>query len=327
MPFQIIRHDITKMKVDALVSSTNAKPFIGGGADFDINAAAGPKLLEERKLFGDIKKGCPILTKGYQLPAKYVIHLVAPIYIDGQHHEQEDLYQSYMSALNLAKDHEIESIAFPLISSGTYRFPRGEALEIALSAIKSFLDLHDMMIYLLVYDKASYQVSLERFVSVKNYLNDDTNISPDFIYSEKMPLWEIDSSITIKKSSQQRKLDDLEFELGETFAESLFRLIDERELNDVQVYKKANIDRKLFSKIKSNTDYQPSKMTAIAFSISLELNLDQTKDLLNKAGYSLSPSSKFDKIIQYFIEDENYDLYEINQVLFAFNQKTIGGLD
>jgi len=142
-----------------------------------------------------------------------------------------------------------------------------------------------------------------------------------------MPLWEIDSSITIKKSSQQRKLDDLEFELGETFAESLFRLIDERELNDVQVYKKANIDRKLFSKIKSNTDYQPSKMTAIAFSISLELNLDQTKDLLNKAGYSLSPSSKFDKIIQYFIEDENYDLYEINQVLFAFNQKTIGGLD
>lgn len=329
MPFKIIRHDITKMKVDAIVNSTNAQPFIGGGADFDINATAGPKLLEERKLFGDIKKGCPILTKGYQLPAKYVIHLVAPIYIDGHHHEQENLYQSYIAALNLAKEHEIESIAFPLISSGTYKFPRGEALEIALSAIKSFLDLHDMMIYLVVYDKASYQVSLERFVSVKNYLEDNTNKSPNFNHSDKKQLWEIDSSINIKKLPRQRRLDDLELELelAESFAESLFKLIDERELNDVEVYKKANIDRKLFSKIKSNTDYQPSKMTAIAFSISLELNLDQTKDLLNKAGYSLSPSSKFDKIIQYFIEDENYDLYEINQVLFAFNQKTIGGLD
>lgn len=327
MPFQILRHDITRMKVDAIVNSTSAQPFIGGGADFDINQVAGPKLLEERKSIGHIKKGSPILTKGYQLPAKYVIHLVGPIYIDGHHQEQEDLYQSYISALHLAKNHDIESIAFPLISSGTFRFPRGEALEIALSAIKTFLDIHDMMIYLLVYDEASYQVSLDRFISVKSYLEDDEDEIIHFNHIETAQLLDVDYSSKISKSSKSRTLDHIELELDETFAESLFRLIDERDLNDVDVYKKANIDRKLFSKIKSNSDYQPSKMTAIAFSIALELNLDQTKDLLNKAGYSLSPSSKFDKIIQYFIEDENYDLYEINQVLFAFDQKTIGGLD
>lgn len=327
MPFQILRHDITRMKVDAIVNSTSAQPFIGGGADFDINQVAGPKLLEERKSIGHIKKGSPILTKGYQLPAEYVIHLVGPIYIDGHHEEQEDLYQSYISALHLAKKHDIESIAFPLISSGTFRFPRGEALEIALSAIKTFLDIHDMMIYLLVYDEASYQVSLDRFISVKSYLEDDSDERIRFNRIETAQLLDVDYSSKISKSSKSRTLDHIELELDETFAESLFRLIDEQELNDVDVYKKANIDRKLFSKIKSNSDYQPSKMTAIAFSIALELNLDQTKDLLNKAGYSLSPSSKFDKIIQYFIEDENYDLYEINQVLFAFDQKTIGGLD
>lgn len=327
MPFEILRNDITKMKVDAIVNSTSAQPSIGGGADFDINQVAGLKLFEERKSFGHIKKGTPILTKGYQLPARYVIHLVAPIYIDGNHQEQEDLYQSYTTALHLAKEHDIESIAFPLISSGTFRFPIGEALEVALSAIKSFLDLHDMMIYLLVYDEASYQVSLDRFISVKSYLEDDEDEIIHFNRIETAQLLDVDYSSKISKSSKSRTLDDIELELDETFSKSLFRLIDERELNDVDVYKKANIDRKLFSKIKSNSDYQPSKMTAIAFSIALELNLDQTKDLLNKAGYSLSPSSKFDKIIQYFIEDENYDLYEINQVLFAFDQKTIGGLD
>jgi O-acetyl-ADP-ribose deacetylase len=323
MPFEILRHDITKMKVDAIVNSTSVQPLIGGGADFDINQVAGPKLLEERKLLGPIKKGAPVLTKGYELPARYVIHLVGPNYIDGQHNEKEDLYQSYMSALNLAKDYDIESIAFPLISSGTYRFPRGEALEIALSAIRNFLDLHDMMIYLLVYDEASYQISLDKFTLVKNYLEDES----EKILHDNFLEFRIPHMVSIERKSVSRSLGDIELELDYTFSESLFRLIDERKLHDVEVYKKANIDRKLFSKIKSNKDYQPSKMTAIAFSIALELNLDQTEDLLNKAGYSLSPSFMFDKIIQYFIEVEDYDLFKINQVLFAFDQKTIGGLD
>jgi len=319
MPFEILRHDITKINTDAIVNSTSSFPFIGEGVDFQINQAAGPLLFNERKSFGYLNPNQAIITKAYNLPSKHVIHVSAPIYIDGKHHEHEDLKTTYLNALSLAHQHKLESIAFPLLSSGNYRFPRGEALDIALSAIRLFLDHHDVMIYLLVYDEASYQISLNRFISIKNYLDHNNHHS---ILKEMIIPSDMDMNYSIS-----RKLEDLEDELDETFVESLFRRIDEKQLNDVDVYKKANIDRKLFSKIKSNLNYQPSKMTAIAFAIALELNLDQTKDLLNKAGYSLSPSTKFDKIIQYFIEESNYDLYEINQVLFAFDQKTIGGID
>ena len=325
MPFEILRQDITKMKVQALVNSTSAYPHVGEGSDFDINQAAGPELFKERASLGVLEPNTAVITQGYQLEANHVIHVVGPVYLDGHHQEHQDLYQTYLNALTLAKEHNIESIAFPLISSGTYQFPRGEALKVALSAMKFFLDQHDMMIYLVVYDEASYQVSLERFISVKSYL--DHVILDDTSTDHRPHRLHVESLKTPSRASKKRSIDEIDFELDETFAQSLFRLIDERALNDVEVYKKANIDRKLFSKIKSNPHYQPSKITAIAFALALELNLDQTKDLLNKAGYALSPSSKFDKIIEYFIEDEHYDLYEINQVLFAFDQKTIGGVD
>ena len=329
MPFEILRQDITKMHVAAIVNSTSAHPSMGGGSDFEIHQAAGDELFKERETFGVLEEGRAILTKGYQLPAPYVIHVVGPVYLGGQHEEHGRLRQTYLSALSLARYHQLESIAFPLISSGTYQFPRGEALDVALSAIKTFLDEHEMMIYLLVYDDASYQVSLERFISVKNYLEaspSDSLFAAQNL-SERLSVSNLSHESDASIRSEKRSLDDLDLELDETFAESLFRLIDERGLNDVDVYKKANIDRKLFSKIKSNPHHQPSKLTALAFALALELNLDQTKDLLNKAGYSLSPSSKFDKIIAYFIEEETFDLFEINQVLFAFEQKTLGGLE
>ena len=328
MPFEIVRQDITKMQVDAIVNPTSSYPFVGGGTDFMINEVAGPQLFVEREKFGHIEKTEAIMTKGYHLPAKHVIHVSGPIYIDGKHNEHSDLYQTYINALQFAKQHHLESIAFPLISTGTYQFPRGEALEVALSAIKTFLSFYDMYIYLVVYDDASCQLSLARFETIKNYI--ETEINDEEVYYHSFNSLFSEENYTIEEiisPSTRRSIENIELELDETFTESLFRLIDERELNDVEVYKRANIDRKLFSKIKSNNNYQPGKMTTLAFSIALELNLDQTKDLLNKAGYSLSPSTKFDKIIQYFIENRIYDLYEINQVLFAFEQKTIGGLD
>lgn len=318
MPFEILRKDITKMEVDAIISSTSSLPFVSSGTDQQIHQASGPQLFEERKSFGNIDIGKAILTKGYKLPAKHVIHVVGPKYIDGSHNEKEILYQTYLSALRLAKESDIQSIAFPLISTGTLQFPRGEGLAIALDAIKYFLSKHEMMIYLLVYDEASFQLSLNRFISVKNYLEE---------LAREPERFEFSFNIVKKMKLQTRYLEDVVSQLDETFSNTLFRLIDERELDDVYVYKKANIDRKLFSKIKSNEHYQPSKMTVLAFSFGLELNLDETKDFLMKAGYALSPSSKLDMIVQYFIENKIYDLYEVNQVLFAFDQKTIGGLE
>lgn len=314
MPFQIVRNDITKMKVDAIVSPTSSHGDFIGGTELQITAVAGKELEQERKKIGFIKETEAMITSSFNLDSKYVIHSVGPIYqMNARAHEK--LYDTYMNALNLAVDYHINSIAFPLISSGTFMFPRGEALEVALRAIRDFLNDREMIIYLVIYDEASYQVSLERFITINDYLktNDD-----DLIY-EKMS-----SNMISYSDLNMRSLDDILDELDETFQQMLFRLIDERNLDDVYVYKKANIDRKLFSKIKSKEDYQPSKMTVVAFAIALELNIDQTKDLLGSAGYALSSSSKFDKIIEYFIVNESYDLYEINQVLFAFEQKTIG---
>lgn len=326
MPFEIIRQDITKMKVDAIVNSTSNIPLVGGGVDQKIHEVAGPELLKERSLFGFIEDGHAIITKGYHLQAKYVIHVAGPVYIDGFHQEHDMLYQTYIGALMLAKENHIESIAFPLISSGTYAFPRGEALDLALSAIKSFLEQEEMMIYLCVYDEASYQVSKERLISVKSYIDSNILFETTINYSHEIfDRFEYAPSKAVSK--KDRSLSDVLDQLDETFAESLFRLIDEKGFDDISVYKRANIDRKLFSKIKSNLNYQPSKQTVIAFAVALELSLDETKDILAKAGYALSPSQPSDLIIQYFIEREIYDLYEINRTLFAFDQKTIGGID
>jgi len=286
-----------------------------------INDAAGPLLITERQSFGFLNTSDCIITKAYELKAKHVIHVVGPIYFDGKQNEEQLLYLTYTNALKLAIKHNTSSIAFPLISSGLFGFPRGKALEVALRAIKDFLATIDMMIYLVVYDEQSYQLSVERFKRIKSYI--------DKQYQEEEFSNQVYHSLDIKydrvsSAKKSKSIKDMFDHMDDSFASSLFNYIDERKLDDVYVYKRANIDRKLFSKIKSNVNYQPSKVTAIAFALALELSLDETKDLLNKAGYALSRSSKFDLIIQYFIEHKNYDLYEINQVLFSFEQKVIG---
>ena len=347
MPLQIVRNDITKMKVDAIVNAANSSLLGGGGVDGCIHRAAGPELLAECKMLGGCETGSAKITKGYRLPCKYVIHTVGPRWRDGKHGEREKLVSCYRTSLALAKEHGCETVAFPLISSGIYGYPKDQALKVAIDTISDFLLENDMTVYIVIFDRKAYQISGKLFADIAAYIDDryvdeHTDSHSErlrrmsaFRMEEPMPC---ESSVCDEDAIEQlippvsvaaapkkaATLDDALEQIDESFSEMLLRKIDERGMTDAQCYKKANIDRKLFSKIRSDKLYKPSKPTAIAFAIALELPLDETKDMLMKAGFALSHSNKFDIIIEFFISMGNYNVFEINEALFAFDQSLLG---
>ena len=316
MPLEIIRNDITKVHADAIVNAADPSLLGGGGTDGAIHRAAGPELLAECRALGGCKAGEAKITKAYRLPAKYVIHTVGPVWHDGSSGEEKLLSDCYRNSLELAKKHKLESVAFPLISSGTFGYPRDKALSAAISAIGEFLLKNDMTVYLVVYDSASFMLSEKLFSSIKQYIDDNyieelaSNFSRDRIRGNFAR-----NSANAARTSE-RSFDDVVRNLDETFSQMLLRLIDEKGMKDSETYKKANIDRKLFSKIRNDIYYKPSKQTAVAFAVTLKLNLDETRDFLGRAGFALSRSCHFNMIIQYFIEHHNYDIFVINEALF-----------
>jgi O-acetyl-ADP-ribose deacetylase (regulator of RNase III) len=333
MPLQIVRNDITKMEVDAVVNAANSHLKMGGGVCGAIfNAAGAEKLQAECDLIGKCNIGEAVITKGYKLPAKYIIHAVGPVWDGGNSNEEKSLTDCYVNSLNLAKKHNLNSIAFPLISSGIYGYPKDKAFRVAVSAIQQFLLHNDMMVYLIVFDKKAVEISEKLFKSIEKYI--DYNYVDEMLdkkrnrYAEEFNIsynLEMPPEAAIKPMKHgKRSLEDVVAQMEETFTEMLLRLIDEKGKTDVQAYKKANIDRKLFSKIRSDKFYKPRKATALALAISLELNIDETKDLLSKSGYALSHSNKFDIIVEYFIEEGIFDIFEINEALFAFEQNLLG---
>lgn len=354
MPFQIVRNDITKMQTEAIVNAANTRLLAGGGVCGAIFAAAGTEKLQKAcQKIGGCPTGQAVLTKGYALPAKYVIHAVGPIWRGGESSEEKLLFSAYTAALMLAKHHRIKSIAFPLLSSGIYGYPKDEALRVAIAAIGDFLLQNEMEVYLVVYDQTAFQLSGKLFHAIAEYIDDryaDAHLlrrrSPEadeaYCLDETTQILESDhalfSDITTTAFSKAaampmasmppacaaQSLQDAIEDLDESFSESLLRLIDEKGMTDVETYKKANIDRKLFSKIRSDKHYKPKKQTAIAFAVALELSLPETQDFLRKAGFALSHSNKFDIIIEYFIQSGNYNIYEINEALFAFDQALLG---
>ena len=336
MPLEIIRNDITKVQADAIVNAAKTSLLGGGGVDGAIHRAAGPQLLKECRTLGGCEVGHAKITKAYNLPAKYVVHTVGPVWRDGKNEEEKRLADCYKNTLSLAKDYHLESIAFPLISSGSYGFPKDKALKTAISVIGDFLLYNEMTVYLVVYDKATFILSEKLFSSITQYIDDHyvdekemkRSIRNNRMYDVRESLSEAAfpnellsyESVSYKK----RSLDDLVNQVDETFSQMLLRLIDENGMTDAETYKKANVDRKLFSKIRNDIHYRPSKPTAIAFAIALQLSLDETKDLLLRAGFALSHSNKFDIIIEYFIQEGNYNIFEINEALFAFDQNPLG---
>lgn len=330
MPLKIVRNDITKMTVDAIVNAANSSLLGGGGVDGCIHRAAGKGLYEECKTLGGCETGSAKITGAYNLPCKYVIHAVGPRWSGGNQNEKALLESCYKTALQLAKEHNCETVAFPLISSGIYGYPKSQALKVAIDTIGAFLLENDMTVYIVIFDRAAYEISEKLFSDITEYIDDR--------YVDELADLCIESKRRIMPQRSDMNKDtcmhppvcargelDLKLEqIDESFSQMLLRKIDEKGLTDAECYKKANIDRKLFSKIRSDIHYRPSKPTAIAFAISLELSLEETEDMLRKAGFALSHSNKFDIIIEYFISKKNYNIFEINEALFAFDQSLLG---
>ena len=333
MPLEIVRNDITKMNVDAIVNAANESLLGGGGVDGAIHYAAGPGLLAECKTLGGCKTGKAKITGGYNLPAKYVIHTVGPIYEDGKHGEKALLESCYRESLALAKEHNCETVAFPLISSGVYGYPKDQALKVAIDVISDFLLENEMKVYIVIFDKAAYRISEKLFSDIAEYI-DDNYVDEHTDYRRESMCLNMPMQASIgfleadmcecKAMATEDDLDAKLRQIDESFSQMLLRKIDEKGMTDAECYKKANIDRKLFSKIRSDVHYKPSKPTAIAFAISLELTLSETEDMLKKAGFALSHGNKFDIIIEYFISKGNYNTFEINEALFALDQSLLG---
>ncbi|MGI6677821.1 MAG: macro domain-containing protein [Dehalobacterium sp.] len=343
MPFTIVRQDITKMKVDAIVNAANTELQMGGGVCGAIFKAAGAAQLQAAcDKLAPIKTGEAVITPGFNLPAKFIIHAAGPIYREWNKKQNEQhLRAAYTNSLQRGVENKCASIAFPLISSGIYGYPKDEALQVATSAIQDFLIDHDIDVTLVVFDKSSFIISRELRGAVASYIDehylDSQKISRrQLLDIERQALIEAEESksqynelvfedMLAPSVGAPAPLDDLVDNLDEPFSQMLLRLIDAKGMTDVQVYKRANLDRKLFSKIRSNKGYMPSKRTAIALAVALELSLDETDNLLRRAGYAFSHAVKFDVIVEYFISKGKYNVFEINEVLFEYDQPLLGG--
>ena len=332
MPFSLVRNDIVNMRVDAIVNAANSSLAPGGGVCGAIFAAAGRTALDKAcRAIGHCDVGSAVITPGFDLPARYVIHTVGPIWQGGSRGEADLLHSCYTRALHLARENGCESIAFPLISSGIFGYPKPQALRVAINAIEEFLLKYEMQVYLVIFDRAALLISERLYENIQRYIDDR------YVELRAFPRQAAEALPHARQRAEQadlplaapcatpgkRSLDDLLGHLDESFSRMLLRLIDEKGMTDVEVYKRANLDRKLFSKIRKE-GYNPSRQTALALAIALRLNLDETKDLLGRAGYALSHSNKFDIIIEYFIEEGVYDIFAINEALFAFEQRLLG---
>ena len=339
MPFEIVRNDITKMAVDAIVNTANPRPVIGLGADSAIHEAAGPELLAARQKIGRIDVGDAAITPAFRLRAKYVIHTVGPVWNGGSYGEENALRNCYDNALKLAVENNCKSIAFPLISTGNYGFPKDKALQIAISAFSAFLPEQEMQIYLVVFDCDSFRLSEKLFQNVASYIDENyaeereigsCGVRENIRRHRDMQVCQSSTVLREHKpcapmaASKAMSLEDMLKQADAGFTETLLNLIDKTGKKDSEIYKKANISKQHFSKIRNNPNYKPTKPTAIALALALELSLDDTKDLIGRAGYALTNSSKFDLIIRYFIEQGNYNVVEINVALYEFDQTLLG---
>ena len=380
MSLKIVRNDITRMRTDAIVNTANQYVAVGPGCDSAVYTAAGyDELLAYRKeKIGEVPEGEAFITPGFQLSAKYIIHAVSPRYSGGDRGEEEKLRSCYRRSLQLAKEYQLRSIAFPLISTGSFGYPKEEGLRIAVDEINAFLLNHEMEILLVVFGGRMTKLGSRLYPDLEEYIDqryvDEKQAeeygawSPDrgigksaqeersmemsvakqapmaaasaperrksrkslfsgsiFKKEEKksVSLPDMDASAAPDLSKEdmlapyfqerhERRLEERMSHLSDTFSQYLMYLIRDKNMGNAEVYKRAVVDKKIFSKIKNNVDYHPQKLTALCLCVGAKLSLDESKDLLARAGYALSPCDKTDIIFSYFIENEIYDMIELD---------------
>ena len=367
MPLKIVRNDITKMNTEAIVNTANAHVTVGPGCDSAVYKAAGyDELLTYRKeKIGYIPEGEVFVTPGFSLQAKYIIHAVSPHYQDGDQKEEEKLRSCYRKSLLLAKEKGIKSIAFPLISTGGFGYPKEEGIRIAVDEINAFLLSNDMDIFLVVFDTQStllgekiypeleayidhnYVYSVRKMEYGNAYFGSKPVDAPDYIAHLNI-IQELEGRLRRNSVRKERMLnanmeapempaeedacdcvcdlwngevaaqEEFENKLNErlahksdTFSEYLMYLIESKGMKNADVYNRACVDRRYFSKIKNNKDFHPEKIKALCLCVGARLNLDETKDLLARAGYAISPADLTDIIFTFFIEHKYYDVVEI----------------
>lgn len=335
MPLVLTRDDVSRVDAEAVVNAANEHLSAGGGVCGAIFEAAGRRELESAcKRLGGCPTGSAVVTPGFGLKARWIIHAVGPIWRGGSWGEDDLLRSAYRSALERARELEVRSVALPLISAGIFGFPIDRALAIATSEISAFLDsAQDVEVRLAVFDRAAFAACLADYGTVAAYVDEDYVVSR----RARDRMGDLRSSMpvcgappagphlgSVRPVVDERELKDLLVHLDASFSQAVLSLIDERGLTDAAVYKKANLSRQVFSKLRKDDGYRPAKPTAVALAIALELDMGQTRELLQRAGYALSTASTFDAIVRYYIERRSYDIVAINQMLFAFDQPLLG---
>lgn len=354
MAFQIIRNDITEVKADVIVNTANPEPVYAPGTDQAVYMAAGAEqLLAERKKIGAILPGQMAVTPAFQLKATYIFHTVGPVWEGGNSGEYDILADCYRNCLAKAAELQCESIAFPLIATGVYGFPKDRALQIAIGEITAFLAHHDMDVLLVVFDRDSFVLSGRVFHQVEELMEEKRiarklrqeyeaggygerertvrRIRAEKIDADSMPTVDlllnadISEPLCPQNAESPKNVREIVGTPEQSFQDCLFRYIQQKGMKDADVYKRANLTRQHFSKIRSNAGYHPKKATVLALAMALQLNLEETRDLLESAGYALSRYATFDRLMRFFIEEGEYDIVrEINPILFHYNLPLLG---
>lgn len=316
MPFQIIREDITRVKVDAIVNPTDEFYSHSGGTDKRIHDVAGDELYIELRKHGCLSVGDALITSSFNMNnCKYIIHTVGSVYVDSSYNKEKLLRRCYRKVLECALDNNIESIAIPLISTGSFNYPKKDALRVATNVITNFIYEHELDVYLLVYDKEAFDISNSLYRDIHDYLEDNGIYDEVRSYRPSMSFGFMSKPASLdEECNPDREFSFVDFVEDESFNDCLRRIIREKNLIESDVYKRANLTKQAFNGI-YNEGKVPKKNNVLALCIGLRLNIDEADDFIEKAGYSFSRGNKHDYIVRYFLENGIYDVYKINEIL------------